>query len=164
VHFVGSYYLCVSQSTVKSCTQVCTVAVVLCYVISKPWRRKSGGAALRIYDLGSWWRGVMSFGSRPLYHYLQGNGPTIPTAQEAGWAPVSIGLGAVTSEFVALVGHQTPIIRSPTLAGQTLQTELRLLTLHIMFIIIYQRVEGTYVGRTSIQIYCLELCTTVPAV
>jgi hypothetical protein len=62
-----------SSKNVKSCIQVCTVPVVLCYLITRPWRRKSGGTAPRIYDLGTWWRGVKSFKPRPLYHYLRGN-------------------------------------------------------------------------------------------
>jgi len=78
--------------------------------------------------------------------FSSGDGCTIPIAQEAGRAAVSIDLDVVKSELVVQAEHQTPNIRSPTRVGQSLQTELRLLTLHIIFIIIY---ESVWMADTS---------------
>jgi len=110
-HFCLCDLMCVVLGASNPCVQVCKASVVPVLLSSRPWRRKGGGTTPRIYDLGSWWSGIMSFRPRPLYHYLRGKGLMIPIAQEDGWAPVSISLGAVKSELVAQAENQTPIIR-----------------------------------------------------
>jgi hypothetical protein len=63
-----------------------------------------------ILTLGTSWRSVINFTTRPLY--LSGNKPLVLTEQETGWAPGLIWTFLRDKKFLAYVGNRKRFSRS----------------------------------------------------
>jgi hypothetical protein len=79
----------------------------------------SGGTDPRILDLGTKWRWMVSFTTRPLY--AQGKSPCYPLDKRLGGAQNRCGHGGEEKNFQPLPGLEPPIIHT---VAQNYTTEL----------------------------------------
>jgi hypothetical protein len=89
----------------------------------------SGGIAPRILDVGTRWRLVVSFTSRPLYP--QGKSPWYPLSRRLGWPQSRSGRDGEEKNSHPLPGLELPIIQ-PIAQRYTTELSRLLLWRHIM--------------------------------
>jgi hypothetical protein len=66
----------------------------------------SGGIALHVLDIGTWWRWVVSSMARPIYP--QGKSPLYPLDRRLGWAPEPVWAGWWGEKIPASIETRIP--------------------------------------------------------
>jgi hypothetical protein len=95
----------------------------------------SGGIAPRILDLGTRWRGVVSFTLQPLY--LQGKSPWYPLNRRLDEPQSRSGRGGEDKDFPATAGNRTVELRLSSPLLSAVPTKLSRLCYVLMSFIIF---------------------------